>query len=374
MYSKVAVLVLVGLALSASIPPNHASGLKLKWGILSAGRISYDFIKSMKNFDTSEHEIVAIASRDKNRGEMYAKKFNIPRVYNNYLDLAKDPEVNAIYVSTINPYHFAAVKLMLEHKKAVLCEKPLVMTPEDARELFELAKKQNVFLMEALWSKFLPSYIKTKELIDKGEIGDIELIQANFLLPMGDVERLRHVKYGGGIMLDIGIYTFNALMMPLNYSRPVEIKAVGRRHGLEGPDRTVSIALRFPNDVIGNILISSQIPRDAYTAVNHVLYVGSKGYIKLPAPINGPIYVELNGRKINTDFRDKQTDYNHMHSAGLRFQAEEMRQRMMKGEVTSEVMPPEHSIMLSELTNEVLKQLGIKFPPTDRSYDFKQIV
>lgn len=59
---------------------------------------------------------------------MYAKKFNIPRVYNNYLDLAKDPEVNAIYVSTINPYHFAAVKLMLENKKAVLCEKPLVMT------------------------------------------------------------------------------------------------------------------------------------------------------------------------------------------------------------------------------------------------------
>jgi len=357
-----------------AVGPDFATALKLKWGILSAGRISFDFIKSMKNFDTADHEIVAIASRNKTRGEMYAKKFNIPRVYNNYMDLAKDTEVNAVYIATINPYHFAAVKLMLENKKAVLCEKPLVMTPEDARELFDLAKKQNTFLMEALWSKFLPAYIKTTELIKQGEIGEIEAIQANFLLSMGDVERLRHVKYGGGIQMDIGVYTLNALMMPLNYLRPVEIKAVGRKHGQNGPDRTVSIALRFPNDVIGSILMSSQASSNSKEALNHVLYVGSKGYIKLPHPINGPIEIEVNGRKINTDFRDKQRDYIHIHSAGLRFQAEEMRQRMMKGEVTSEVMPPEHSILLTELTSEVLKQIGVTFPPTDKTYEFKQIV
>ena len=349
-----------------------AEEMKLRWGILSAGRISWDFIKSMQNFDKKHHEIVAIGSRNKTRGDYYAKTFKIPTVYNNYVDLAKDPNIDVVYIATINSLHFAAVKLMLENGKHVLCEKPLVVKPEDAKELFALAKERNLFLMEALWSKFLPPYTKAMQLIDSGEIGQLELIQANFLLSMPDVDRLKHLKYGGGIVLDIGTYTWNAVLLPLNYTRPTEVKAVGRLHK-GGPDRTVAISARFPNDVIASIAISSKVSANSREASNHVLYMGSKGYIKFPNPINSPTEIEVNGKKISTEFRDQQKDYNYPNSAGLRFQAEEVRQQLMKKKLTSEVMPPEHSILISELTADVHKQLGIEFPETERGYDFKEI-
>lgn len=101
--------------------------LKLKWGILSTGRISNDFILSLNNFNKEDHEVVAIASRNAAKSKEYANRFKIPVIYDNYQDLAKDPNVNVVYVATINPYHFAATKLMLENKKAVLLEKPMVI-------------------------------------------------------------------------------------------------------------------------------------------------------------------------------------------------------------------------------------------------------
>lgn len=82
----------------------------------------------------------------------------------------------------------------------------------------------------------------------------------------------------------------------------------------------------------------------------------------------------MNGKKINTDFRDKEREYNYPNSAGLRFQAEEMRQRMLQKQITSAVVPPEETVLLAELTSEVHKQLGIEFPPTERGTEFKEIV
>jgi dihydrodiol dehydrogenase / D-xylose 1-dehydrogenase (NADP) len=137
--------------------------------------------------------------------------------------------------------------------------------------------------MEALWSRFIPAFEKVTELLQQGEIGELEAVQANFILSMGDVKRLSSVKYGGGITLDIGVYTWHAVLAPLNFTRPTEVKVTGRRQAPDAPDRTVAIALRFPNDVIGNILISSHGASNSMKAVNHVLYIGRKGYIKVSA-------------------------------------------------------------------------------------------
>lgn len=101
---------------------------QLRWGIFSAAKISYDFIKSLKSYDAKHHQVVAIASQNSpERAKQFAKEFNIPAVHQTYAQVLQDKNVNVIYIGTINPYHFEAVKMALLHKIPVLCEKPLIL-------------------------------------------------------------------------------------------------------------------------------------------------------------------------------------------------------------------------------------------------------
>lgn len=154
--------------------------MALKWGIASAGKISHDFVNALGTLNIDEHQVVAVAARDKTRAEEFTKQFGIKNAYGSYEELAKDTDVEVVYVGTLNPYHMEVAILMLENNKHVLVEKPLCMNEKQARKLISYAERKQLFLMEAIWSRFFPSYQYLQKQINNGMLGEIEKVDVSF--------------------------------------------------------------------------------------------------------------------------------------------------------------------------------------------------
>lgn len=152
--------------------------MALRWGIASAGKVSHDFVNAIGTINEENHHVVAVAARDLDRAAEFAKRFDIPKAYGSYFELAQDPNVEVVYIGTLNPQHFEVSLLMLEHGKHVLVEKPLCVNEKQARELITFAEQKRLFLMEAIWSRCLPTYQYVRNQIKNGILGEITLVEA----------------------------------------------------------------------------------------------------------------------------------------------------------------------------------------------------
>ncbi|WP_148864258.1 Gfo/Idh/MocA family protein [Marinobacter fonticola] len=203
-----------------------------RWGILAPGRIAHKFAEALEV--VGDAQLYAVASRDPSRGEQFARRYqgsDVPvKVYREYADLIRDPAVDAIYIANPHRFHADCVRQCLEAGKPVLCEKPLTVNAAQAEALFQLAEERNVFLMEALWTRFLPAWQQVRRWIDEGAIGQVHSVNANFCfkIPFQADDRLWDIEQAGGVLLDMGVY-------PLNLSNFV----FGR-----GPDRIQSSVLK----------------------------------------------------------------------------------------------------------------------------------
>lgn len=164
--------------------------MAIRWGIAAAGKISNDFVSALTTLDSNHHTVVAVAARDLNRATEFAGRFDISNAYGSYKELADDKNVQVVYIGTLNPQHFEVAKLMLESGKHVLVEKPLTLNEKYSRELVKLAEHKGLFLLEAIWSRFLPSYQYIRELLKNGTLGDIISVDAEFGFEIESVERL----------------------------------------------------------------------------------------------------------------------------------------------------------------------------------------
>ena len=238
------------------------------WGILGCGDIAHTFTASLNALDRGC--LVAGASRTPGRAAAFAERYGLAHGYSDYESLLNDPEVDAVYVATTHNFHFENVKLCLEHGKHVLCEKPFTVNAEQARTLMALAGEKDLFVMEALWTRFLPAIQKLQELIGEGAIGEVTGVYANFCLGLDlpPEHRMRNIDLAGGALLDLGIY-------PISMADIV----FGRR-----PDR-----------------ISSYATLDAVTGVDeyscYVLEYGSRGKAVLSASYSqsAPIEAVVSG-------------------------------------------------------------------------------
>ena len=154
--------------------------MALRWGICSAGKISNKFITGIKTLPESSHQIVAVAARSLESATRLATTHNIPKSYGSYEELAADPNIDVIYIGTIHQTHLSTACKMLEAGKAVLCEKPLTMNATETKQLIELAKSKNVFLMEGVWMRFFPAMVELRRLLAAKSIGDVNLVTVDF--------------------------------------------------------------------------------------------------------------------------------------------------------------------------------------------------
>lgn len=178
---------------------------KLKWAIMGPGDISVAFLNDLR---LAGMHLEAVGSRSLDRAESYAKKHSISSAYGSYEELVADPHVDIVYIATTNNAHFANAKLALSSGKHVLLEKPFTLDAAQAMELVGISRSKNVFLMEAMWTRFLPNHSVLFEKLDQGLIGTPLYLFAdhNQNLPKHSHQRLYDPALGGGSLLDLGVY------------------------------------------------------------------------------------------------------------------------------------------------------------------------
>ena len=186
---------------------------QIRWGILGTGRIAGEFAQSLQKADDAQ--LVAVGSRTLESARSFAAKFNIPNIHATYENLARDENVDVIYIATPHNSHKDNTILCLENNKAVLCEKPFTINAKEARQVIELARSKNLFLMEAMWTRYIPAITRLKELLDRKVIGNIQIMVAGgAFIPDFDPEfYLFNHELGGGVLLDAGVYLVSMASM-----------------------------------------------------------------------------------------------------------------------------------------------------------------
>ena len=256
----------------------------LNWGVIGPGGIAYVFCNGMRFTDSGQ--IFAVASRTPSRAERFASDFDMPRQYASYEMLLADDDVDAVYIATIHPFHAEWAVKAAEAKKHILVEKPISMNHTDAVAMVEAARKNDVFLMEAFMYRCHPQIQKMVELIQDGEIGEVQFIQATFgfqanFNPNG---RLFNREMGGGGILDIGCYTASMARKVAGaaanklFLDPISVKAHGKV-GPTGVDHIAAATLKFENDIVAEIACAVEC-----NIGSKVIVYGSGGTLTIPSP------------------------------------------------------------------------------------------
>jgi len=257
----------------------------IHWGILGCGKIASKFAKDLTTIPNAK--LQAVSSRSIQKAKEFASNYNASLYYEGYEKLSKDPKIDVIYIATPHVFHFENTMMCLQNKKAVLCEKPFAMKISQVQEMIQTAEENNVFLMEALWTYFLPHYRFVLDSISSGKLGAIKSLQADFgfAAQFDSNSRLFNKNLGGGSLLDIGIYPLFAALSIIGYPETVMATA---QIGKTGVDETCTIKLGYKNGVTASLL--STITKDTETEAIITL---EKGIIKINKPFHAPSYVTI---------------------------------------------------------------------------------
>ncbi|XP_017774035.1 PREDICTED: trans-1,2-dihydrobenzene-1,2-diol dehydrogenase-like [Nicrophorus vespilloides] len=328
--------------------------MALRWGIASAGKISNDFVCALQTLPDKNHEVVAVAARSLETAKVFSEKLNIPQAIEGYESLAKCENIDIVYVGVINTGHFEVSKMMLQHGKHVLCEKPLTLNRKQSQELVAFAKEKKLFLMEAVWSRCFPIYKKLRETLDSGIIGDVKYVNACFGFPIAEVPRLNTKELGGGTILDLGVYTLQFCQFVFKGLKPTKFLGSGYLN-VNNVDESANAIIQYPGKATAVISTTS-----VATFSNEATIIGTKGAIKIPM-FWCPTKMEINDETFEFELPKSQAEFNFFHSTGLSYEAEECRRCIKDGLLESPHMSHEESLGLSELMDMWRKNVGVVF-------------
>ncbi|MBU6535988.1 Gfo/Idh/MocA family protein [Streptomyces mayonensis] len=328
------------------------TGQKVRWGILATGGMAARFTADL--VDLPDAEVVAVASRTEASAKAFAERFGIARAYGAWETLARDEDVDVVYVATPHSAHRTAAGLCLEAGRNVLCEKPFTLNVREAEELVALARRQGSFLMEAMWMYCNPMVRRLKSLVDDGEIGELRSVQADFGLagPFPPAHRLRDPAQGGGALLDLGVYPVSFTQLLLGEPSDVVARAV---LSPEGVDLQTGALLSYDSGALASVhcSITGGTP-------NSASITGSKGRIDVPYGFFFPDHFVL-----HRDGRDPQefrADPADGPRASLAHEAREVMRALRAGETESPLVPLEGTLAVMRTLDTIRNQVGVHYP------------
>ena len=247
---------------------------RLNWGIISTGVIAEQFCQDMQYVNNGR--LLAVAARQLSSAQCFADKHNIERAYQGYQQLFDDPEIDVVYIATPHNLHFQHAHDALMAGKSVLCEKPFTVSSQECQQLSLLAKEKGLFLMEAMWTYFLPAIIKAKQWVDSGRIGKIKHIKAEFGYPLAYDPNRREwdAELAGGCLLEMGIYPIAIAQFFLG--QPMQALTVNAQMAENGVEKDVLIMAEV-DDVRLALATSFQCKLQ-----NWAYIIGDEGYIAIP--------------------------------------------------------------------------------------------
>ena len=321
---------------------------KVKWGVLGTANIAKGCtIPGMQQVDNCE--LYAIAGRDINKALKFKDDFGFQKAYGSYEELIEDSEVQAIYIPLPNGLHLKWVKEALQHKKHVICEKPLALNASAARDMFETAKANGVILMEAYAYLHSP-YIKSlKADIDSGLIGEIDYIESEFLT-QGYSEDIRLYKdQGGGAMYDLGCYC-TTMILSLIDSTPTSVIANARYTEL-GVDELTNAIIKFKNGVNATFTVGMILGKDTGSRFDKLYIHGSKGAIHSDVEFNqsGELSYKI---YLDKEIIERKISVPQNYSLEIA----QLNSCILNGE--PQHITPDFSIKNAELMDEVFRKIG----------------
>ncbi len=311
------------------------------WGILGTGNISHKFAEGLRNVPGAK--LSCVASRSKRKAKDFAEKHGIPKSYGSYEELAEDPSVDIVYIATIHPLHYENTIFCLERKKAVLCEKPFAMNVAEVKGMIASAKKNDTFLMEALWTNFLPSILKVKELLKEKVLGEPVSIKADFgfLRPFDGDHRFFRPELGGGSLLEIGIYPVYLALLLFGYPDNCSAHSV---LSPTGTDLSTGIFLSWKSGQFAQLASSFSVELDTEA----VIYC-TKGKITLHKRFHMPTKLTITKNDETSEIPIT------WHGNGYNYEAEEVMRCLANNHIESPSLTHGFSLTLMHLLERILQ-------------------
>lgn len=314
--------------------------------MVGPGRIAERFANAMQV--TEGGEIRAVASRSMARADSYADRFGVSTRYGSYEDLAADPEVDVVYVATLPSTHLADTLLFLEAGKHVLCEKPFALDVAQARQMADVARSKGLFLMEAMWSRFLPAWRIVVDLVGEGRIGSVRVVEASLGFPFPADSRVFDLAGGGGSLLDLGVYPVTLCTAVLGQPESTAANGV---LGSTGVDELCAAVMRHPEGALGLVSSATTVGLPCAGRI-----AGTGGVIEIPAMVHCPDRITVvSGRGIEE--MDCSFD-----GDGIRFELDEVHRCLTAGKTESKVVPLDHSIGVMATLDAIRDQVGVVYP------------
>ncbi len=320
---------------------------------MGAGIIAHKMADALKL--NPNCQLYAVASKTPSKARKFADKNNVENACS-YQEIVNSRKIDIIYIATTHNFHFENAKLALEHGKHVLIEKPFTVNAKEAREIVSIAREKNLFLMEAIWTRFLPSMKLLKNKIKDNEIGDVRQINVSFGGFVGPEyeRRLKDPALAGGVTLDMGIYPISFVCYLLG-GVPTEIKSMTRFSDL-GVDEISNYMLRFPSGCFAAICTSYNLKMKKET----VIY-GTKGFIEFPEFPAGQRFI-IHKHEGTNDIKDTIEVLENNHENGFIYQVEEVVRCIQEGRQESEIIPLDETIGIMEVMDKMRDEWDFVYP------------
>jgi predicted dehydrogenase len=322
---------------------------KFRWGILGPGNIARKFVTGVKAL--ADHEVIAVGSRQLATADKFADDFAIPRRHVGYEALAADPNVDAIYVATPHPMHKENTLTALRGGKHVLCEKPFTINAAETQELIAEARARKLFLMEAMWTRYIPLIAEVRRLIADGVIGQVRMVAADFgyRASFRANSRAFDPALGGGGLLDVGVYPISLASMLLG--APDRITGLAEL-GQTGVDEQAAMVLGYPGGQLAVLYtaVRTSTPQDA-------VIMGENGMIRIHPPFWIPKRMTL--AVAGKAPQEIEVPY---EANGYNYEAAEVANCVRAGQLESKIMPLDESLAIMQTMDAIRAQWGLKYP------------
>lgn len=322
---------------------------RLRWGILATGGIAHAFTGDLK---LNGFDVRAVGSRSQASADAFAAEFGLPTAYGSYEQLAADPEIDVIYVSTPHPFHAEGATLALEGGKHVLVEKAFTVNEAEARRVADLAAEKGLLVMEAMWTRYLPHMVRIRELIADGVLGEVRTLIADHTqkLPEDPNHRLNALELGGGALLDLGIY-------PISFAwdlfgEPATIQATATFKPT-GADRQTATIFGYEGDRIA-LTTSASDTKGPNTAT----VIGTEARID----IDTVWYTPTAFRVVSHDGSVLEEYRSEVQGRGMHYQAEALERLVAEGNLAGDILPIEESVAIMGTLDAIREQIGLRYP------------
>jgi predicted dehydrogenase len=322
---------------------------RLRWALVGTGNVAARFGIDLRLSDL--HELVAVHSRSADRGEAFAARVHAPAWHTDLHSMLARDDVDAVYIAVPHPMHHDVAAAAIDAGKAVLLEKPFTVTAAEARDLVERARARGVFLMEAMWTRFLPHMVHIRKLLAAGRLGNLQMVtvEHGVWFAHNPAHRMFDPALGGGALLDLAIYPISFVSMVLGAPRSVSASATFTDTGVDA--QTVVVL-----DYDGGSRAVTTSSLQAWMA-NRALIAGDAARLEVDRSWLRPTSFTVTDRDGHTERHEFTVE-----GTGYRFQADEVARGVWEGRLGSDVMSLEETCAVMETLDTVREQIGLRYP------------